>query len=74
MESILDRPMTEYEKYMFALDAGLIKFKEKKMPEEKKSVFGEALKKKEEKKEEQKAKFGEKMGDRTEKGMEGYCT
>lgn len=44
------------------------------MPEEKKSVFGEALKKKEEKKEEQKAKFGEKMGERTEKGMEGYCT
>lgn len=42
--------------------------------EEKKSVFGEALKKKEEKKEEQKAKFGEKMGERTEKGMEGYCT
>ena len=45
--------------------------------EEKKSAFGEALKEKKEtekKVEEQKAKFGEKMGDRTEKGMEGYCT
>jgi hypothetical protein len=42
--------------------------------EEKKSVFGQALQEKEKVKEEQKAKFGEKMGDRAEKGMEGYCT
>jgi len=44
--------------------------------EEKKSVFGEALSEKKETKDKmkQESKFGEKMGDRTQQGMEGYCT